>query len=114
MAGLRRPVLLLGAIWLLGVIALGAVVWFESRVDATRRAQVVIVQMRNEQGALLAIAFNPATADTAHVPGPEQTTQQMNGAKGVYRAVLRRSGDDDDDDGAAADDAAARTQPGRN
>ena len=35
MAGLRRPMLLLGAIWLLGVIAIGAVVRFESRVDTT-------------------------------------------------------------------------------
>jgi diguanylate cyclase (GGDEF)-like protein len=79
--GFRHPALLLGAIWLLGTVALGAIVQFQSRVDETRQAQVVIAQMRNQQGALLAIAFDPAVAATVSTPGPAQTTERLTAAK---------------------------------
>ena len=46
LSGLGRPALLLAGIWALGLIALGAVVAFESRADQTRRAQVVIAHRR--------------------------------------------------------------------
>jgi diguanylate cyclase (GGDEF)-like protein len=69
--------------WLLGMVAVGAVVTFQSRVDQTRRAQVVIAQMRNQQGALLAIAFDPAVATTTRTPGPALTTERLTAAKGV-------------------------------
>jgi diguanylate cyclase (GGDEF)-like protein/putative nucleotidyltransferase with HDIG domain len=64
----RGPVVLLAGIWVLGLVTLAAVVQFERRVDETRRAQVVIAQMRNQQGALLAIAFDPVIAATATAP----------------------------------------------
>lgn len=86
--GLGRPALLLAGIWALGLIALGAVVAFESRADQTRRAQVVIAQMKNQAGAILAIAFNPAIAGASHVPARAQTAQQLAGAKGEYNGSL--------------------------
>src|SRR5580765_1398012 len=60
-------------IWLLGLLALGAVIQFERRVDETRRAQVVIAQMRNQQGALIQIAFDPAVAGTNDAPARAAT-----------------------------------------
>jgi diguanylate cyclase (GGDEF)-like protein len=77
-----RPALLLVGIWLFGLLALSAVVVFEGRADATRRAQVVIAQLRNEQSSLLAIAFSPAlTPGAAH---PAQTAEQLARAKQAY------------------------------
>src|SRR3954468_18203333 len=84
LSGLGRPLILLAGIWALGLIALGAVVAFENRVDETRRAQVVIAQMYNQQGALLAIAFNPALASANNGPGRVQTANELAAAKGVY------------------------------
>jgi diguanylate cyclase (GGDEF)-like protein len=88
LGGLGRPALLLAGIWTLGLIALGAVVAFENRADKTRRAQVVIAQMKNQAGAILAIAFNPAIAGASNVPARAQTAQQLAGAKGAYNASL--------------------------
>jgi diguanylate cyclase (GGDEF)-like protein len=88
LSGLGRPALLLAGIWALGLIALGAVVAFESRADQTRRAQVVIAQMKNQAGAILAIAFNPAIAGASYVPARAQTAQQLAGAKGEYNGSL--------------------------
>ena len=82
----RGPAVLLAGMWLLGLLALTAVVQFERRVDETRRAQVVIQQMHNQQGALLAIAFDPALATTATAPG--QTAVQLTAAKQVYSASV--------------------------
>ncbi|MEY2518022.1 MAG: hypothetical protein QOJ89_5386, partial [bacterium] len=83
----RSAVLLVG-IWLLGLLALGAVFAFEGRADATRRAEVVIAQLRNEQGALLAVAFSPAI--TPGAPRPQQTAVQLAEAKGTYRSSLTK------------------------
>jgi diguanylate cyclase (GGDEF)-like protein len=81
----RRPTrsaLLLVGIWMFGILALGAVVSFEARADATRRAQVVIAQLRNEQSSLLTVAFSPAiTPGAAH---PAQTEEQLAQAKEAY------------------------------
>jgi diguanylate cyclase (GGDEF)-like protein len=90
LGGLGRPALLLAGIWTLGLIALGAVVAFESRADQTRRAQVVIAQMKNQAGAILAIAFNPAIAGASNVPARAQTARQLAGAKGIYNSSLAR------------------------
>ena len=59
---------------------------FEGRADATRRAQVVIAQMRNEQGTILAVAFSPAITPAA--PRPQETASQLARAKAVYRDSL--------------------------
>ena len=77
----RGPAVLLAGIWVLGLLALAAVVQFERRVDETRHAQVVIAQLRNEQGALLAIAFDPAVAAATSAPVPAQTAARMADAK---------------------------------
>jgi hypothetical protein len=66
-----RSAVLLVDIWVLGLLALDAVFAFEGRADATQRAEVVIAQLRNEQGSLLAVAFSPAI--TPGAPRPEQT-----------------------------------------
>ncbi len=83
--GISRPVMLLAGIWTLGLIALSAVIVFETRVDQTRRAQVVIAQMRNEQSSLISIAFSPATAQAGNLPAPTQTARQLTQAEGAYR-----------------------------
>jgi diguanylate cyclase (GGDEF)-like protein len=79
--------LLLG-IFVLGVLATGAIVQFQSRVDQARRAQVVIEQMRNEQSTLIGVAFSPATAGTSRAPGSAQTTLRMNAAERVLDGSL--------------------------
>jgi diguanylate cyclase (GGDEF)-like protein len=86
--GFGRRGLLLAGLWTLGLVALGAMIVFEKRVDETRRAQVVIAKMQNQKGALLAIAFNPATARSGQVPRPAQTAAHLEGAKAVYNASL--------------------------
>src|SRR5690349_4481618 len=86
--GFGRRGLLLAGLWTLGLVALGAMIVFEKRVDETRRAQVVIARMQNQKGALLAIAFNPATARSGQVPRPAQTAAQLAAAKIVYNASL--------------------------
>jgi diguanylate cyclase (GGDEF)-like protein len=78
----RGPAVLLAGMWVLGLLTLAAVVQFERRVDETRRAQIVIAQMHNQQSALLAIAFDPALASTA--TAPSQTAVQLAEAKRVY------------------------------
>jgi diguanylate cyclase (GGDEF)-like protein len=83
----RSAVLLVG-IWALGLLALGAVFAFEARADATRRAEVIIAQLRNEQSSLLAVAFSPAIVPDA--PHPEQTAAQLAQAKQTYRNSLMK------------------------
>jgi diguanylate cyclase (GGDEF)-like protein len=70
-------------IWLLGLLVLGAVLEFDRRVDETRRAQVVIAQMRNQQGALIQVAFDPAVAGTNDAPARAETKVRLAGAKKV-------------------------------
>ncbi|MDX6538382.1 MAG: hypothetical protein QOD37_2723, partial [Gaiellales bacterium] len=77
-----RSALLLVGIWLFGLLALTAMFVFEGRADATRRAQVVIAQLRNEQSSLLAVAFSPAIAPQA-APAA-QTAEQLARAKQAY------------------------------
>src|SRR5437763_8783950 len=86
--GFGRRGLLLAGLWTLGLLALGAMIVFEKRVDETRRAQVVIAKMQNQKGALLAIAFNPATARSGQVPKPAQTAAQLVRAKALYNRSL--------------------------
>jgi diguanylate cyclase (GGDEF)-like protein len=88
MAGFGRATVLLAGIGILGLIALAAVTGFGQRVDRSREAQVVIAQLRNENGALLQIAFNPATSSKTHVPLPAQTLRQLMGAKAAIRDSL--------------------------
>ena len=82
-----RTVLMLAGIWALGLIALGSIVFFENRVDATRRAQVVIATLRNGQATLTSIAFSPALLGVNNVPSREQTARQLAGAKSGYLAA---------------------------
>jgi diguanylate cyclase (GGDEF)-like protein len=88
LSGFGRRGVLLAGMWALGLVALGAMIVFEKRVDETRRAQVVIAKMQNQKGALLAVAFNPATAATGQVPTPAQTAAQMGAAKRAYDGSL--------------------------
>jgi diguanylate cyclase (GGDEF)-like protein/putative nucleotidyltransferase with HDIG domain len=75
--------MLLAGMWVLGLIALGAVIQFEREADASRRAQVVIAQLKNEEGSVLAVAFDAATTKAAAVPGGEQAAR-METAKKVF------------------------------
>jgi diguanylate cyclase (GGDEF)-like protein len=89
-SGRGRATLLLGGIWLLGLVALGAVIAFERRVDSARQAQVVIAQMHNQQGNLLAIAFAPATAAKTSGDTQAQTEQELTEAKNVMSTSVRK------------------------
>jgi diguanylate cyclase (GGDEF)-like protein len=93
-----RSTLFLVGIWLLGLVAVGAVLEFAGRVDETRRAQVVIAEMRNQQSALLAIAFDPEVAGKANAPDQAQTSQRLKAAGAVLdgsTATLAHLGNSD-------------------
>jgi diguanylate cyclase (GGDEF)-like protein len=97
-SGYGMATVFLVGIWLLGLVALGAVIEFERRVDETRRAQVVIAEMRNQQGALIQVAFDPAVAGKADVPGRTETKVRLTQAKSVLSssvATLARLGHSD-------------------
>ena len=83
-----RSAALVVGIWMLGLLAAGVVSGMQGRADATRRAQVVIAQLRNEQGALLAVAFSSAI--TPRAAPPAQTAARLAHAKDVYRASLKQ------------------------
>ena len=87
-AGSGRVTVLLAGIWLLGLVALGAVIEFERRVDETRRAQVVIAEMRNQQGKLIQVAFDPAVAGKGGAPGRGETRIRLSRAKSVLSGSL--------------------------
>ena len=82
-SGHGRAALLLAGIWVLGLVALGAVIRFERRVDSARQAQVVIAQMHIQQGDLLAIAFAPATAAKTSTDTRARTRRELSAAKHV-------------------------------
>ena len=84
----RCPAVLLAGTWVLGLLTLAAVVQFERRLDETRRAQVVIAQMHNQQGALLAIAFDPAVTATAS--NRPRRRQRLTEAKRVFSGSVAR------------------------
>jgi diguanylate cyclase (GGDEF)-like protein len=88
--GRGRAALLLAAIWLLGLVALGAVIEFERRVDSAHQAQVVIARMHNQQGNLLAIAFAPATAAKPSAGSHAQTMVELAGAKSAMSGSVAR------------------------
>jgi diguanylate cyclase (GGDEF)-like protein len=75
-------------VWILGLLALGAVTLFQSRADDTRKAQVVIAQMRIESGNLLSIAFNPALAAKSPTPNQPKTGPEMSQAQLVFNNSL--------------------------
>ena len=81
-------VVLLGGIWLLGLIALGAVIQFDRRVDDARRAQLVIAQIRDEQGVVLAVTFDPATAAVSTPEDKVQNGLRLRQAKTKLRASV--------------------------
>src|SRR3954467_15149621 len=86
-AAFGRAALLLAGIWVLGLVALGAVITFQSRLDDARAAQVVIAPMRTQQGAILAAAFNPAL-DRYGVVTRAVTVRQITAAKRTYTASI--------------------------
>jgi diguanylate cyclase (GGDEF)-like protein len=88
-AGFGRAGLLLLGIWLLGGIAVFAIVEFQQRVDRARHAQVVIEQMRNEQGGLIGIAFAAATAATSQTPNRTQTALQLKQAESAFTGSVK-------------------------
>ena len=77
----RHAIVLVCTMWVLGLIALTAVTQFDRRVDDASRAQLVIGQIRDQQGELLALAFDPAIAATANAPGRHETAVQVRQAK---------------------------------
>ena len=81
--------LLLAVIWTLGLVAMGTVIQFERRADETRRAQVVIAEMRNQQGTLISIAFDPAVASAANVPRRAETKVRLREAARVLDASVK-------------------------
>jgi diguanylate cyclase (GGDEF)-like protein len=96
--GLGRGVVLLAGIWILGLIAIGAVVGFGRRVDEFRESQVVIAELRNEGNTLVQIAFNPATSGKTDAPLPGETREQLTQAKRAINAsVVTLSGLDNGD-----------------
>jgi diguanylate cyclase (GGDEF)-like protein len=86
--GLSREAVVLCTMWILGLLALGAVTLFQSRSDDTRKAQVVIAQMRIESGNLLAIAFNPALGAKTATPDQARTALEITQAKRVFNNSL--------------------------
>ncbi len=86
--GSGRVSVLLLVIWLLGLVAFGAVFQFERTVDETRRAQVVIAEMRNQEGAVMAAAFGAATGIAAESPTPAQTRASLGGAEATLDASI--------------------------
>jgi diguanylate cyclase (GGDEF)-like protein len=98
-AGYGQATLFVVGIWVLGLFALGAVIEFDRRVDETRRAEVVIAQMRNQQGTLIQIAFDPAVAGSQNAPGRAETRVRLAQAKSVLSAsvaTLSRLGHSDE------------------
>ena len=89
-SGHGRAALLLAGIWVLGLVALGAVIRFERRVDSARQAQVVIAQMHIQQGDLLAIAFAPATAAKTSTDTRARTRRELSAAKHVLTSSVTK------------------------
>ncbi len=90
--------LVLAAIWILGLVMLVSVIEFEVRVDETRRAQVVISEMRIQQIALIQLAFNPAVAVGANLLTPAETKRRSDATKDALSqsvATLKRLGHSD-------------------
>jgi diguanylate cyclase (GGDEF)-like protein len=83
-----RAIMLLGGIWLLGLIALAAVIQFDRRVDDARRAQLVIEQIRDEQGTVLAVAFDPAVAAASSAADRKENALQLRLAKSKLGASV--------------------------
>jgi diguanylate cyclase (GGDEF)-like protein len=67
-----RSAVVLVSIWVAGLVAMGAVIRFEQRVDESRRAQIVIEHMRTQEGDVLALAFAAAITKAAAVPTKER------------------------------------------
>jgi diguanylate cyclase (GGDEF)-like protein len=80
-SGRGRALLLVIAIWVLGLIALVLVVDFQQRLDATRKAQDLTSQMLIQQGSLLQIAFAPATAHANDAGQAQRTRAALQSAK---------------------------------
>ena len=87
--GYGRAMLLLAVIWTLGIVAMGTVIRFERRADETRQAQVVIAEMRNQQGTLISIAFDPAVASAANVPRRAETKVRLREAARVLDTSVK-------------------------
>ena len=84
-----RSAALFAGIWVLGLVALAAIIVFQNRIDATRRAQVEIAALHTEQATLTAIAFSPALV-TGGAADPRRTALQLAGAKLQYQTHVAR------------------------
>ncbi len=86
--GYGRAAVLVVAIWLLGLVALGAVLRFERTADETRRAQVVVAEMRDQQSVLILVAFDPAIRAGAASPSPAETRLRLRMAEEAFDASI--------------------------
>ncbi len=85
----RATIVLLVAIWAIGLGALAAVIVLETRVDNERHAQAVVALMQRQVGDLAGVAFNPAVTAPGAVPTVVQTDSQMAAERETIRASLR-------------------------
>ncbi len=86
--GYWRAAVLLAGIWLLGLAAFGAIFQFERTVDDTRRAQVVIAEMRIQSGEMISVAFAPATGVGASAPTAAETRARLRAAEAELDASI--------------------------
>ena len=87
--GRSRALLVVIATWAIGLIALAVVVDFQQRLDAARHAQDVTAEMLNQQGALLQIAFAPATTHAVKPSQSLRTVAELQGAKVVLNHSVK-------------------------
>ena len=84
----KSTIIVLGAIWAIGVAALVTVVSVQDRVDAQRHAEVVVGTLERQVGSLAEAAFTPAVAATGAGPTAMQTKLQIDGDEQAIRASL--------------------------
>ena len=88
----RGTVLVFIAMWVMGLTALAAAIFFQARVDTQRQAEVIVGAMQRQAGDLAQVAFNPATAAQSASPTAAQTRLELACAKETLRASLRSLG----------------------
>jgi len=84
----RPTILVVIAIWAIGLTAFIAVTSLQARVDRERHAQVVVGAMQGQMRALSLIAFSPALAGHGLGPPPALTTLRLDAGKNAVRESI--------------------------